>query len=132
MLNNLIILFTVVACFWQIPVMAQNTEKHWYSEESNICMSIKKDSAQINDIERLVIKEKGDKLKIQWFNNQTLLGWQKDIYYYEILLTSQDSLVIARLPNKSPFEIIPDSITRFVATPKGCKNLWRVSSVESD
>lgn len=132
MLNNLIILLTGVICFWQIPIMAQDTEKHWYSEESNICMSIKKDSAQINNIERLVIKEKGDKLKVIWYNNQTLLGWQKEVYYYQILSTSQDSLIIARLPTKLPFEIIPDSITRFVSTPQGCKSLWRVSSVKSN
>ena len=106
--------------------VAQKINKAWYSSGANVCFTITDSNSQINELNRLKVKQKENSLKIVWASNQTFYGWHKESYIFNIEKLNDDSLVLSQVVLKNKFELLPDSITRFKSMSFGCIEKWKV------
>lgn len=89
-------------------VKSQSLTKTWYCTRSNTCFDLDSTSTciRINEIygydecSRSRYKVKGNMLTIIMYNNQTVLGWQKDKTEFRIDKLTNDSLHLTLLKSK--------------------------------
>lgn len=124
--TKFLIVFVLLIVFPTKKTVAQKINQAWYSSKANVCFTITDSNSQINEINRLKVKQKGNTLKIVWASNQTFYGWQKERYKFNIEKLDEDSLVLSQFTRKNNFELLPVSITRFVSILVGCDEKWQV------
>lgn len=122
-------IITILFLNLTLYVNGQSISKPWYSEKKVICLTLdsNSNSCTINDFDRMKFKKKENKLKITWSVKQTIFGWQKERYWFEINKLSDDSLKLTLLNNfdKALTEILGgDTVYSFIAMPLGCDSLF--------
>lgn len=128
-------------------VKSQSIYTSWFSENSNICITLDSSNkcVTINEFydkeecNRIKFKLKNNTLKLIWKTNQRIfpLGWEKDIYYFTINKLTKDTLDLTLKPYKSSY-FIDDGFWEvgkkisFISKKQGCYDLLKIHKPSSN